>query len=173
MNPKPSKRFELRGSTPEGGNYPPSTIFAFQLDSLHVDKRAKIQRTLEQQRTEEPRRPTPWGTPRASTPPAELSPVFTFLARVRGATTASDPDDGLDLIYHEIDALLREGAFPQVDAILSAVDMTLPVVYLLAFVSITSAARVYVAWKPFLDRVRQHLSRVEPERVEELLRGFE
>ena len=173
MNPKPSRGFQLRRSAPEETSYPPSTIFALWLESLHVDKRAKIQRTLDQQRAEEPRRPTPWGTPRASTPPAELSPVFTLLARVRGAATASDPDDGLDLIYHEMDALLRDGAFPQVDAILSAIDMTLPVVYLLAFVSITSAARGHVAWKPFLDRVREHLSRVEPDRVEELLRGFE
>lgn len=99
--------------------------------------------------------------------------ALSFLTKVRAATAASDPDDGLDMIYREIDALLRRGAFPQVDALLAAVDMTLPTVYLLAFVSITSAAREHLAWDDFLRRVRERLSIVEPDRVEELLRGFE
>lgn len=87
---------------------------------------------------------------------------------------AADDDDAIDVIYGGVDALLRAGDFAQVDALLTAIDPSdWKVVHLLAFVSITSAARDHVAWAAFLDRVRQHVEGVEPERVRELLAGFE
>src|SRR5262245_40589331 len=65
-----------------------------------------------------------------------------LLERVRECANAEEPDDGIALIYTEVDALLRRGAFPEVDALLGAVDASsLPVVHLLAFVSITCAAK--------------------------------
>jgi hypothetical protein len=91
------------------------------------------------------------------------------------AARTTDPEDAIDLIYAEVDTLLREGSFARVDEILDQVEAaSLPVVPLLAFVSITNAARdVLAARHGFVARVRQHLARVEPGRVEELLAGLE
>jgi len=97
-----------------------------------------------------------------------------LMRRIRAAADTGDPDDAIELIYSEVDALLRAGSFSQVDEILAAVEPSAwSVVHLLAFVSITSAARAHVGWSGLFDRVRRHLGRVDPTRVRELLSGFE
>jgi hypothetical protein len=84
-------------------------------------------------------------------------------------------DDGLERIYSDVDALLQGGRFDVVDELLKIVDIRrFFVVQMLAFVSITFAARDELkAHRLFVTRVREHLQRVEPTRVEELLAGFE
>ena len=83
-------------------------------------------------------------------------------------------EDHLDRIYSEVDALLCDGRFGAVDERLRTTDVaSLPVVQLLALVSITEAASDRLAERrPFLARVRQHLTEVEPHRVDALLIGF-
>jgi hypothetical protein len=105
---------------------------------------------------------------------AAPSSAGALLERIR-ITASADPDDGVELIYTEIDACLRAGWFAQVDALLEMVKpSTLEVLHLLALVSITYAAREHVpARARFVARVRQHLVDVEPARAEELLAGFE
>ena len=91
---------------------------------------------------------------------------------------ASDPDDGIEMIYTEVDALLRKSLFGDVDTLLAALDATtmssLSLIHVLAFVSITHAAREHLIARPaFMGRVRQHFTAIEPERTEGLLAGFE
>lgn len=86
-------------------------------------------------------------------------------------------DEQLDVIYEGIDHRLRQGQFPEVDAILTNITdaqmAAMPTVCLLAWVSITHAAAHVMPDRPvFLARVRRQLELVEPDRVEELLRGF-
>lgn len=97
-----------------------------------------------------------------------------FLASLR-TWLAQDDDEAIDYIYREVDTFLRKSEFSRVDDILRAVDISsLPVVSLLAFVSITNAPRSLLPARPgFVARVRQHLASVEPNRVEELLAGIE
>lgn len=84
-------------------------------------------------------------------------------------------DEGLERIYEDVDGLLQEGRFDVVDELLRIVDIyRFFVVQMLAFISITFAARDELkAHAGFVARVREHLKRVEPARVEELLAGFE
>jgi hypothetical protein len=107
-----------------------------------------------------------------STPPAGAP--TDLVERIMVAAGMPDPEDAVELIYREIDALLREGSFSKVDALLDAVDPSkLAPVHLLAFVSITSAASAHLRWSDFVARVRQRLAVIDPARVEELLAGFE
>ena len=103
---------------------------------------------------------------------APPSPGVDLMRRIQEA----DTDDAIDMIYSEVDALLRQGEpFTSVDDLLAGIDVSaLPTVHLLAFISITFAARVpLVARKDFVRRVRARLAETEPRRVEELLAGFE
>lgn len=104
-----------------------------------------------------------------------LPPSVDLLKRV---LATSDEDDGIEMIYREVDARLRQGRFTDVDTLLAGIDgaalTTLPVVYLLAFVSITHAAAEHLHARPtFLARVRAQIAAAEPLAVDELLAGFE
>jgi hypothetical protein len=102
--------------------------------------------------------------------PSVDGPIF-FLDRIRGL---SGDEGGLDVLYEEIDGMLRSGDFPRVGEILGQVGLDLPVVYLLGFISITRTAREKLpGWGAFYARVKAHLQATEPDRWVDLLRGFE
>jgi hypothetical protein len=94
---------------------------------------------------------------------------------VQRVQAAGDSDDALDLIYTEIDCLLRGASFERVDEILGAVDpSTMVITSLLAFVSITYAPRERLRSRArFVARIREHLTSVDPARVDALLAGLE
>ncbi len=102
-------------------------------------------------------------------------PAEIFLARVTEVAREQEPEEGLEIIYPEIDALLRAGKFEECDHILVIAEKTrLPVVHALAFVSITSAARDKLpARSSFVATVRARLEHDEPTMVDELLAGIE
>ena len=107
-----------------------------------------------------------------------VSPGIMLLGRIREAARSTDPEDGIELIYCELDSLFSKGLFSQVDELLDALDPakepTLPVLHLLAVTSITSAAKDRLRFRSaFVARVRAHLARVDTARVEELLAGLE
>lgn len=90
---------------------------------------------------------------------------------------ATDEDERIDIVYVGIDSRLRHGRFEEVDEILAGITdvqmAAMPIVCLLAWVSITHAAAHVLPDRPnFLARVRRHLEQVEPNRVEALLQGF-
>lgn len=84
-------------------------------------------------------------------------------------------DDEVFAIYDRVDQLHREGRFADVDAILEALDVGgSETIVLLAYVSITRPARTELrAREAFVARVRERLTRVDPERVDDLLAGLE
>lgn len=88
---------------------------------------------------------------------------------------SQDSDEAIDLLYGEIDQLLRDGDFHVVDRILRAILVErFSVLLLLAFASITSAAREHLASRgDFITRLRRRLEATDPSRVEELLAGLE
>ncbi len=85
-----------------------------------------------------------------------------------------DEDAELLLIYSTVDELLRAGEFEQVDNLLLAQDWRkLPLVQLLAYVSITDAAKHRLKRRHhFMERVKVRLRRETPDRIDELLKGF-
>lgn len=118
------------------------------------------------------RDPQPGDNPASGRLPAgQPAPAIDLLRRI----ASSDPDEAIELIYAEVDALLRADSFTHVDELLGTVDTSaLSVVHLLAFVSITYAPRDCLSARAgFVARVRQRFAKVEPDRVEELLAGFE
>jgi hypothetical protein len=116
--------------------------------------------------------PLPGETPSGRISAAPPAPT-TLVEHVR-QVIADDEDAAIDLIYTTIDAHLRAGQFATVDGVLSAVPLDLPIVHLLAFVSISRAARDELSsWRPFVRRVRDHLTEVAPERVDRLLAHLE
>jgi hypothetical protein len=76
-----------------------------------------------------------------------------------------DEEDGLDLIYGEVDDALHQGCF----------DPTkLAVIHGMAFISISFVARHLLPdWHDYVARVHKHLDVVEPGRASELLMGWE
>jgi len=85
-----------------------------------------------------------------------------------------DEDAAIDAIYSAVDAWLRAGLFMTVDLALDDVPMALSVVELLAYASITSAAKDKLSNRDrYMKRLRAHLEQVRPDDVEELLRGLE
>jgi hypothetical protein len=86
-----------------------------------------------------------------------------------------EPHDVVEIIYREVDALLRAGSFSQVDDLIQGVDpRAWSVVSLLAFVSITRDARDHLRERgDLVERVRSHLEGIEGARAEELLAGLE
>jgi hypothetical protein len=84
-------------------------------------------------------------------------------------------EDALDLIYADVNILLLDGAFTEVDELLQDLPVTaLPIEHVLAFASITRSADQHLpSRKPFLAKVRKHLEEVHPSRVGELLDGLE
>jgi hypothetical protein len=84
-------------------------------------------------------------------------------------------DDLVDAIYSHIDMQLRKGRFEAVDHELERVTpLTCEVIEMLAYLSITSAAKEHLPGRDRLvTRVRDHLTKTDPARVEELLMGLE
>jgi len=84
-------------------------------------------------------------------------------------------DDEIDRVYRTVDNLLLAGRFLDVDELLDSVDVVaLPVVISLSYATITFVARdVLRSRAAFMARLRRHLDRVEPSRVEALLSGLE
>jgi len=87
----------------------------------------------------------------------------------------SDIEGRLDTIYQTTDTMLRAGRFEDVDAMLRAVDPTaLPIIEALSYLTITSLARdKLLARADLYTRTRKHFARVDPARVDDLLRGLE
>lgn len=106
--------------------------------------------------------------------PTSSGAAIAFLNELRNVLQ-DDSDLAVDYVYREIDALLRREDFSRVDDILKAMDVqSLPVLPLLAFVSITNAPRSSLSARTsFVGRVRRHLEQIEPNRVGELLVGIE
>ena len=90
-------------------------------------------------------------------------------------TNAGDSDDALDLIYTEIDRLLQNALFEQVDEVLDAIDpSTMAAAPLLAFVSITYAPREHLRSRSqFVARVRERLTTFDAAHADALLAGLE
>lgn len=84
-------------------------------------------------------------------------------------------DEALDVIYAMADGCFRAGAFGVVDEQLASLDPSeLPTVLGLAWASITSAAADKLPHRAgYMTRLRAHLETTEPDRVDELLAGFE
>lgn len=114
------------------------------------------------------------GEPPVSGRPSAAPESASLVARINEAV-ASDEESGIELIYTEVDQLLRGEAFSAVDELLNGVEVaSYSVVVLLAFISITYAARDRLnEWAGFFTRARARIAELEPERVEELLSGFE
>ena len=99
-----------------------------------------------------------------------------LLAELAAMATDEEPDDALDVIYGTFDDLLDADRIDACRAVLAQLDVAaLPNVQALAFVSISSPARERLGREraDFVSRVRRHLTRVEPARVEALLAGIE
>lgn len=77
-------------------------------------------------------------------------------------------------IYLRVDAMLRGGQFAAVDRLLRGLDCAaLSVLRLLAYLSITSAARPHLLSRDdFAARVRERIERDDPKRAATLLRGL-
>ena len=152
-------------------NYPPSIIFS-QPPPVDADKSAKIEAlTLLR---DMPAKVAVSYRVRGMWVVIRPAPEHAFIREVDAYASASDPDDGIDFIYSEIDTLLRRADFMRVDRILMALNMHLPTVFLLAFLSITSSARQCLPGRTMLvRRVRDHLSATDPTRQRELLDGLE
>jgi hypothetical protein len=98
-----------------------------------------------------------------------LDAYFDARAPARGAS-----EDTIERIYQHVDAMLRRGEFAGVDAMLRCVDLSWPTVDLLAYVSIThAAAGLLKEYRPFVARVRAELTTREPDRVNDLMQGFD
>ena len=86
----------------------------------------------------------------------------------------SDEND-VDVVYDIIDEMLCHGKkFPQVDDILAKVDVTqLSITLMLSYLTITAAASDLLPNRRALyDRIHQHLTTIDPERVDDLLHGL-
>jgi hypothetical protein len=105
------------------------------------------------------------------------SPGVELLGSIREAARSADPEDAIEFIYTELDSRFLKGLFDDVDELLEALDPrkeSLTVLHLLAVTSITSAAKDRLRNRAaFVQRVREHLAKVEAGRVEELLAGLE
>ena len=95
-----------------------------------------------------------------------------IMGRIKAAAISGERHDAIELIYDEVDALLRAGDFGQVDALLREVEPEAwSATHLLAFVSITRAAKHLLAEREsLLDRVRKHRP---PLALKLLLAGLE
>ena len=84
-------------------------------------------------------------------------------------------EDVLDAIYNDVDELLLAENFSEVDQVLDSLSLAeMSVVHILAYLSITSQAKECLkARSKFAARVRDHLTKLEPTRVNELLSGLE
>lgn len=86
----------------------------------------------------------------------------------------NDLQDGVFFIYSTIDELLTHGSFELCDQILRSNFDNLPVVHLLALLSITLPARHELKQREtFSKRVRTHIMKKDSSRAEELLAGLE
>lgn len=97
-----------------------------------------------------------------------------FVRMVKSVHSYCGVEEALDLIYQEIDTLLRHSLFELVDKILREVDRNLPTVILLGFATITCIARKHLGEYVFyVSMLRDELTRRDPNRVNDLLMGLE
>lgn len=98
------------------------------------------------------------------------------LMQICTAPGAGALEDGLDMVYQDVDALMREGRFVAVNDILGLLRghvADMPVVIALGVVSITQPASGFLLARPaFIAEVRELLSAREPGREAELLEGI-
>ncbi len=99
---------------------------------------------------------------------------LTWLDEVYSAVAASLQDDAVDLMFDQIDDLLCEGKAPQVNDLLSHIDIKrLDTTLMLAVLSITKpAAELLTNRDGFVRRVEKSLRQQAPERAERLLSGL-
>lgn len=90
-----------------------------------------------------------------------------WLERVYALAAADQHDDAIDIVFEQIDTALCEDRFADVDAALSAADVSRLTTYeMVGFLTITLAARSKLANRSaFIERVAPHLS-------ESLMRGL-
>jgi hypothetical protein len=89
--------------------------------------------------------------------------------------TEEEIDTAIDVIYARIDSLLDDAQFWEVNDILDSLDLDQPTVILIAYLSITLAAKPELGWRRAncVARVRRVLTERDPARVEKLLLGLE
>lgn len=81
----------------------------------------------------------------------------------------------LRIIFNEIDDLCLNGEFSEVDNILKEVDVTkLNISNMVAFLAITLQARNFLKERiNYFKRVKSRLEEIDPERIDNLLKGLE
>lgn len=93
---------------------------------------------------------------------------------IRETADELEPERGIDVIYTSLDELLRSKKFFICDQLLTEDFDDLPVVHVLAILSITEPARYVLTNRAgFARRLRKRLTREDPERVDNLLVGLE
>lgn len=86
-----------------------------------------------------------------------------------------DDDAKIDLIFDEVDRLYEARGFEAVNEALQKIDVeSLEVPLLIAWLGITLSAKEHLPYREkFVKRTREHLQKVEPERVDRLLERLE
>lgn len=83
-------------------------------------------------------------------------------------------DAAVDMVFDQVDELLRQGAFPTCDSLLQAVDVERLGLYaLIAFLAATNAAKKLLVSRPtFFQRVRTRAEVLAPQRASRLVSGL-
>jgi hypothetical protein len=99
-----------------------------------------------------------------------------FLDRVRQLEASGNEDDAIDLIFDTINTFLLENDFARCDSILGRIDVaTIPRVLLIAFLTITAAAKSRLPSRSaFFADVNAAITRERGSQLaDQLLRGLE